>query len=268
MANRILPLRKRRDLTQKQLAELAGTTQQTVQRLEKGLHEPRFELAVAICKALGATLKDVFPEAELAQQRMSKAVKAGKDIYADDKILDALGKAGIDMDPLVWTMRMRLEGGRSLDLPLSGLERSRMFSKLQDSGPQFLVMDSGSRRFAVNPAHLLACQFTFEANYGANDGDDAADMNGAVVVWLAGDAEPLLVDAEPDFPEDDGLGQLGGAFFMLELFDGEREVIILEDIDGEDVFLWPQHIVMMSCPLDLLSPSDDEEEEGDEESVA
>jgi DNA-binding XRE family transcriptional regulator len=57
-------LRRRRieaGLSQAQLAALAGTVQQHIQRIERG-HLLQLRAAAAIARALGATLEDLFPD--------------------------------------------------------------------------------------------------------------------------------------------------------------------------------------------------------------
>ena len=49
-----------KDLSQEQLAELLGVTRQTIGLIESGSYNPTLKLCVAICKALGKTLNDLF----------------------------------------------------------------------------------------------------------------------------------------------------------------------------------------------------------------
>ncbi|MBR5800008.1 MAG: helix-turn-helix transcriptional regulator [Lachnospiraceae bacterium] len=54
-----------KDLSQEQLAELIGVTRQTVSMIEAGKFNPSLQLCLAICKALGKTLDELFwPEEE------------------------------------------------------------------------------------------------------------------------------------------------------------------------------------------------------------
>ena len=49
-------------MTQKELAEAVGVTRQTINAIEKGDYNPTVRLCVAICKALGKTLDELFWE--------------------------------------------------------------------------------------------------------------------------------------------------------------------------------------------------------------
>ncbi|MBQ7826128.1 MAG: helix-turn-helix transcriptional regulator [Clostridia bacterium] len=49
-----------RDLSQEELAQLVGVTRQTIGMIEAGRFNPSLALCVAICRALGKTLNDLF----------------------------------------------------------------------------------------------------------------------------------------------------------------------------------------------------------------
>lgn len=65
MKNKKLKLaRVAHDLSQAQLAERVGVTRQTIGLIEAGGYNPTLGLCVAICKALGKTLDELFWEEE------------------------------------------------------------------------------------------------------------------------------------------------------------------------------------------------------------
>ena len=51
-----------RDLSQEELANLVGVTRQTIGMIEAGKYNPSLNLCIAICKALGKTLDELFWE--------------------------------------------------------------------------------------------------------------------------------------------------------------------------------------------------------------
>ena len=51
------------DMSQQQLADAVGVSRQTINAIEKGDYNPTIKLCLAICKALGKTLDDLFWEA-------------------------------------------------------------------------------------------------------------------------------------------------------------------------------------------------------------
>ena len=50
------------DLSQQELAERVGVSRQTISAIEKGDYNPTNNLCIAICKALGKTLDELFWE--------------------------------------------------------------------------------------------------------------------------------------------------------------------------------------------------------------
>ena len=61
MRNNIRKYRRELGLSQKDLAEAVGTSQQQIHRIENGLHRVDLVLATQICVKLGKTIKEVFP---------------------------------------------------------------------------------------------------------------------------------------------------------------------------------------------------------------
>jgi len=55
-------------MSQTQLAKAAGVTRQTIGLIEAGEFNPSLKLCIAICKALGVTLNDLFWEEENDEQ--------------------------------------------------------------------------------------------------------------------------------------------------------------------------------------------------------
>ena len=56
--------RAAKDLSQEQLAQLCSVSRQTINAIEKGDYNPTINLCIAICKALGKTLDELFWEDE------------------------------------------------------------------------------------------------------------------------------------------------------------------------------------------------------------
>ena len=50
------------DMSQQQLADAVGVSRQTVNAIEKGDYNPTINLSIAICRALGRTLDELFWE--------------------------------------------------------------------------------------------------------------------------------------------------------------------------------------------------------------
>ena len=50
------------DMSQQQLADAVGVSRQTVNAIEKGDYNPTINLCIAICRALGRTLDELYWE--------------------------------------------------------------------------------------------------------------------------------------------------------------------------------------------------------------
>lgn len=48
------------DMSQDELAKAVGVSRQTINAIEKGDYNPTINLCIAVCKALGKTLDDLF----------------------------------------------------------------------------------------------------------------------------------------------------------------------------------------------------------------
>ena len=60
LKNRLKQFRSKKGLSQEQLAELVGTTRQTIIAIEKGQFNPSTKLAILLCIALDAKFDDLF----------------------------------------------------------------------------------------------------------------------------------------------------------------------------------------------------------------
>lgn len=63
----IAALRRRKKLSQGELAALAGVSQATISRIEKGTHKPDLRLLAKIARALGAELRDVAQDSDVLE---------------------------------------------------------------------------------------------------------------------------------------------------------------------------------------------------------
>jgi putative transcriptional regulator len=59
---RLKAARAFKDLSQKDVAEAVGVTRQTINAIENGDYNPTIHLCIAICKALGKSLDELFWE--------------------------------------------------------------------------------------------------------------------------------------------------------------------------------------------------------------
>ena len=59
---RLKAARRERGLSQEELARMVGVSRQTVNMIERGDYNPTLNLCVALCRALGKTLDELFWE--------------------------------------------------------------------------------------------------------------------------------------------------------------------------------------------------------------
>ena len=59
---RLKAARAAMDLSQEALAQMVGVSRQTINAIEKGEYNPTIRLCIAICRALGKTLDELFWE--------------------------------------------------------------------------------------------------------------------------------------------------------------------------------------------------------------
>jgi putative transcriptional regulator len=59
---RMKSARAAKDWSQQQLADIVGVSRQTINAIEKGEYNPTIRLCIAICRALGKTLDELFWE--------------------------------------------------------------------------------------------------------------------------------------------------------------------------------------------------------------
>lgn len=60
LTNIVYALRTKREMTQEELAEVAGVTRQTIIAIEKGNYTPSVALALRLAKILKTSVEDLF----------------------------------------------------------------------------------------------------------------------------------------------------------------------------------------------------------------
>jgi DNA-binding XRE family transcriptional regulator len=270
--NKLRSIRTKLAITQAALAKRAGTSQQQIQRIEDG-QAARLDLAVRICNALDTPLEKVFPGVGRFLRRVGAAgPKMGTARMLTEAAPNDLDEAGIDGDPRVWFLKIQLQNGFIRTYRVSGPERRRIFLALQpgegDSAdePRFLCFDAEDCAVALNRHELAYVHFLFELPAVTRESDEPLSE---VRVYFRNTTEPLALDVEPDVAlpadsESDALGdegQLRSALFAFDAAPSPDDVIILEDIDGEDAMIRVGAIALFEVPQSLILSSDGSEEE-------
>lgn len=249
--NRISQLRKSLGLTQRALAELAGTSQQQVQRIEAGIQGVRLELATKIADALGSELADIFPS--LAKDQKRKNIDNSR-VPSQTKFMEA----GLDPDPRRWSVDFYAHDGRIFSYELASDEQFRLQKIVQRPESDIMVFASKSMWVALNPTKIAATQFLYDLWTGDEGADADSDDKYELKLHLIGAKDPVSFDIEPDalLLDDDEHGnssQLQRLFSQLEM-GLDDEAVWFDDADGEPVYIRPKEFLVIEVPLICCEP--------------
>ena len=259
MTNRIAELRKRLGLSQRQLAERAGTSQQQIQRIEAGAQAARYDLAARIGVALGEPLRVVFPTTPLPDGKRGSKAEATLALPGPVEASQAGHTAPqIDFDPRQWVLTYRLSGGAKGSLPIASNATDRLWDAAEslEEAEGFLVFDSGSRRYAINPKHLHVLHFQFEM---PEDGAEEPHDRDQATFTMADDGAVLSFDVDPDTKsneEETAEGhetQMQDLFYFAEM--GTDAWLRFTDSAGERACIRTDAISMFSVPLIATVPA-------------
>lgn len=263
MENRVKQFRTELGLSQKKLAELVGTSQQQIQRIETGTVAARLEMATNLSKVLGKPLDIVFP----GSGKVLKMLVEEPTRYTPDEAYEELAKLGVEADPAIWTLMVLLRGHKEpLALRVAGTERRRLFALMQEekrdaNEVSFVVFDTESERIALNLREMLLCHFLFDA---PNQLPDVAEEEPEEMrVYFGGDEKPWHFEVsidEGDPDDDDDPGQFRHILYMMENYAEKHERYVFEDGDGEVVFLRAGDVALMRVPLRIVEPHNWDEE--------
>lgn len=265
MKNRLREARKKAGLTQAALATKVGTSQQQIQRIEQG-QSARLDLAVRIAGALAIEIEKLFPGLKPVLKKL------GKDEASYDQVQKArkeFGDAGIDVDPEHWFVKLRLTSGVERVYPVSGTEKSRVWSHLQHGAYEaghasFVLIQSDAVTAAVNRSHLAYVHFLYEVGPFMLDGEEEAGDDFMTTVYFGNEKEPVEFEIPPDGPpadDDDSEGQARAVFFELEHDPDVEDVLILRDIDEENAVIRIGSIALLELPTVVTAREEPDDEE-------
>jgi DNA-binding XRE family transcriptional regulator len=274
MTNNLEKLRVETGISRKQLAEMVGATQLTIQRIESGKYLPRLELAIALSAALEEPLDAVFPGADKVLVTLN-AKPAGDKIPLDDRC-EMLRDVGIEGDIRQHELKVWLRGHQqAMFFPIQANEVSRIFQAVQGEaeGSSFIVFDSNHLRVAINLKSTMFCHFLWDVEYGHEGGSpppdvppDEDDPRESVQVYFAENSVPITlgVEAENGDDIDDENNYLNNVFGLLENDMPPHERLHIVDENGESAFIRVGDVTLLTVPLWVLGPDervwDDENE--------
>lgn len=268
MKNRIQQFRKALKLSQRQLADIVGTSQQQIQRLESGQVTAKLEMATKLSSALQKPMDVVFPGSMRALKSVNDEVNV-QHVFPD-KSLRRLRESGIEGDPREWTFKVLLKGHEEAMLfKIMPSEYDRLYRRIQDyccepGFMSFVVFDTEDRRWALNLSELDFCHFLFEVftfeTIGYCDASSGGEQD-TVNIHLIQRESPITLDVDSDELGDDGIGQCGKMLFLLEKDPQPSDYFQITDVDGEEAFIKAGAIALLSVPFSVLEPVDIDDEE-------
>lgn len=274
MKNRVQQFRKALKLSQRQLAEAVGTSQQQIQRIESGQIAARLEMAAKLCAALQKPMEIVFPGATKALKSAEKEMHTSRTL--PDEAWQKLRESGIEGDPREWTFKVMLKGHNDpMFFRISTQEKSRLYGLIQEersdsTSASFVVFDTEDRRWALNLAELDFCHFLFDV-FPAGVVTDEPDVKEteeeacSVLIHFIGGGSPIALEVDVDEPDDaDDTGQCGHVLYMLEMAPQHSDRYRIIDSDGEHAFIRAGSIALLSIPLAVLEPLEVDENDDDE----
>ncbi|NBC37801.1 helix-turn-helix domain-containing protein [Novosphingobium sp. FSY-8] len=248
--NKIKEFRKKAKLTQRELAKLAGTSQQQVQRLEAGVQSARLQMAESLANALNCSVHALFP-AEASGRGAIQSPKsiAGRAVKPDDE--------GYEM--CYREMQLQLSNGLGFKLRIEDREMDRIRAHVlncDDEKDAFFLVSTPQETFAFNQSVINRIVFDFEEYLNVLD-DEIADgirEQEGLKIWFKGQdvAECFGVDAD-DFYQSEEVGPLASLMMELDFYEGDRGTINFETIDDEEIALFPRKIAAISLPNQFLS---------------
>lgn len=237
MKNRIKELRSKKGITQVALANLVGTSQQQIQRIEAGLQSIRLEILPALCAALETDAGTIFPELKL--------------IGSQDADLQ---REPVDRSATLYTLRIGLKSGDVEDFHTSKEEYDRVRSALLSGSKPFICFDSIDEGVFFAPDKVAYCHFLFDPMMMPNDGSEHSEREQAFTLWFDGQKKPLKFEVDWDRGEGVGeFGDVGYVFYNLDTLDGGHEILAFVDVDGEEVIFSSANLAFGKVPREVTS---------------
>lgn len=269
MENRVQKFRKSKGLSQKQLAELVGTSQQQIQRIENNLITAKLEMAAKLANALDKPLNSVFPGSGKVLKAIETEMATSR--YLPNEQWKTLRETGIEGDPRTWFFQVQLRGHtKPILFQVPTADKTRLYSSVQEEGKHhgipFVVFDTEDKRVALNLAEVVYCQFLFEYGVTLQDEDEECYMTS---IFFNNNPTPLQLNLEPEYKESEedwGDGcYCNHIFFMVELDPEPTDRFLIKDEDGDDTFIRIGDVALFEVPLTIVEPENFESNEDEED---
>ena len=287
--NKVKALRRKANLSQSELAALCRTSQQQIARIESGSQNTRYALALNIAEALGNTVETVFPKAQratLAFKKLSPQEKS-QTALGETEITKKFEAAGIDVDPRHHFFQGSLTNGQSFLYSIDSATREFLRPLFREKSPdQFIIFDSNNHRVVLNRDCISYVLLGYESHpitsvtsndeTGLEEGEGSVDLEStdgieaSIKVHLTSRSKPFVWEVEYDQAVNDlnpEMGPLNDLMFWIDKYDSSDDDapnFYFVDVDGDEVFVRPQALMLMTLPLAALGDweaLDDDDEE-------
>lgn len=167
--------------------------------------------------------------------------------------------------PVRYTLHLLLEGHTDfIVLEMDEGEQERMMSLLQDGqGRVFTLIEGVHEAVALRLDAVALANFCFDPHVRPSPLPSPGERGSEILLYLNDRPEPVPISVDPDRPwdptEDEECDQLNGLLFDLEASTGEPgDCLILEDLDGEPVFIKERCLAMVRIPKHLVPEGEDQ----------
>jgi DNA-binding XRE family transcriptional regulator len=274
--NRVKALRTKLKLSQRKLATKVGTSQQHLQRIETSDQNVRIDLAMRICKALGAPLSDVFPQSSRPIRAAVAKTKGDPNPVAvlrhlsfDPDTVERMAKAGVNIDPREYDLALRFRGRSEwVSVRIDSEQRSRLWRLLQDRKLHCVFQALDGYLYIVNTAQLIGWNFQLADPPGLRAGVDdekkePIDCMSTVRIWYADGTPVDETEAADDDPGPNADGEYAGPLeHIVGMLDGtesdEPGMLHFIDDGGDPYCFDPADVALMAIPEALIGMRDEE----------
>ncbi|WP_454761274.1 helix-turn-helix transcriptional regulator [Caulobacter segnis] len=242
--NSVAKYRQQAKLSQRALALSVGVSQQTIQRIESEAVTVRFEVAVALSRALGVPLRNLFPDlrAKLPTTDPQKPEES------------------IDYSHCSHSLKIMFQGGPERFYDVDEATARRVRSALH-SECEFICFDTQRSRVVINSDKILWINILFDPGIIVDEDEEGDEgLLGPMVIFFDGGDQAHEFEIDPDTRDLDfeNLEERGSELQLLmmdlESAEARSEPMSFIDGDGEEVIFYPARMKAAEVPIAAINP--------------
>jgi DNA-binding Xre family transcriptional regulator len=240
-----------------ELANDVGVDVLEISLAKRGLGAIHFDTVCAIADAMECDIEEIYPSLdgyvdEFNEEGISHEELRTRMLSTNN--WNALFKAGIDPDPDLWFMILKLKSGNERRYRISSIEMLKMTNDIETStnSEGYFVFIADCRTILLKKSGMKEIQFRNEASCARFSSIE--DANNITIVSSAS-PRPEPIRVEPDYPsggpetcpfrtlvDNATEGRPIGPFFKME-------------DEGDDRYINIDEVELMEIPLGLIIPS-------------